>query len=695
MQQWRQYLFKILMLMLITLVSISSGHFSIKAQSGQETLQPISVLGNYGGLTNLAWSPDGKTLAVGTYRGIAIYDEELNEIGFLNPHNEIQLTGDLIWSPEGDKLFASNNFISSGIQMSDAVYIWDMVNSTILYTLPLDKNVLAHAQAWNKEGNRILIMLETESLAQTLLLWNAQTGEVQEIDISALEFSTAMTWSWSDDEQSLETIVGSDKFTISLENIDLIEQIPVPSPSNTNISVSPDKRNQATIGDTVKLTNSDGYSFELTDDDDNRFTRFTDVNWSGNSNRVAVWGRRVLPNVIVADVLTGEILLEFTYDQVGSITSAHLNLDGSIVALTSFRDELLVYNFEKNEWHQRWFNGVSTSLSFNPDGSKIAIVNGASQNVYIWDTLTGEAVEVWQTPNDASEDTHNIISVAWSPDGNYVATGSFAGSRAENAESNPIDLFIWSAESGEVVNIVPAVVYDTDSISELEWSTDSQTIAYATTSIQRPYSHIGAYSVHDEELYFQRRLSAFVLDMALHPDGEIMAVAVVNWQETSDMRPVLFIDVETGEIVDIHTPKIESGVVSIDWHPSGNYLAVRTEAPTPIEIWTLDSDDSLRLHMKFAISDVTTRSVLKWNIEGNYLALRYLDAESDKLGIQIWNLNLEDSIAELAYLLVPSYPDYFPSQASIQALNWSRDGRYIAANLSQFTSSVWEIPLIE
>ena len=42
-------------------------------------------MGKYSGLTDVAWSPDGSTLAVSTYTDIVLYDKSLNEVGHLTP----------------------------------------------------------------------------------------------------------------------------------------------------------------------------------------------------------------------------------------------------------------------------------------------------------------------------------------------------------------------------------------------------------------------------------------------------------------------------------------------------------------------------------------------------------------------------------------------------------------------------------
>lgn len=682
-----------LIFMFIFLLVSTSVNFSVNAQDNPTT-QPMAILGKYGGLNDMAWSPDSSTLAVSTYTGIVLYDNALNEVDFLEPTSALPIAGGLAWSPDGSKLFSANGIVLQTRALSNEVYIWTLASGEIAQTLTLDEQEQVNAQAWNQTGDKLVLMVLAQQRVQTLLIWDAETGDSQKIDIVDLNLMPEIRWRWSDDGQSVETVVNNEKLTLVLANPTEVERTPIDESSSRGLSLSPDNNNQAQKDDgTFVITNANGDSFTLAGDETGRFRGFTDVNWSANSERVAVWGRGPVPNIMVADVVTGEILLEFTYDEVGSILVAHLSPNGDAIALTTHRGELLVYNFETDTWHHRWFNGSSTSVSFSPDGTKLVTVNASTQNVYIWDAVTGEELAVWQTLNDPKAPINYIFTVAWSPDGNYVATGSVRGGQVDGViESRPIDLFIWSAESGEVVQIVPALAYDADIIAELNWSEDSQTLAYSTISNQTGHSHIGVYNLQTEALYFQTSTQGTTWDIALHPNGEILAL---TWLELDNptTQQVLFMDGQTGDLLDVSIPDIEANIRSVDWHPSGEYLTILLDNDDVFQVqnWAWQADENPELGLQFDLEGESDRSSLEWNEQGTQIATWYF-GEDNAFGVQVWNVSIDDNSASLNSLFLSEYPSSFIYGASFDTLTWSADGSLLATSLSRNTSSIWEVP---
>ena len=671
---------------------IVAGIFPATAQDGQRT-EPSMVLGKYGGLADFAWSPDSSTLAVSTYTGIVLYDKSLNEIGFLEPPSEIKVTANLKWSPNGTKLLSVDGIIFPIMLRSNEAYIWDISAGEIQYTFVLTEDQQAQSHTWNSAGDMALLSVSNTSAMQNLMIWNSATGEINEIDITELGLRPDTQWHWSDDEQHLMTIVDAEQISISIADPTKIEKTAITS-ADQSIFISPDNNHQAIREDGVfVITNANGQQFELAGDEGGRFTGLREITWSENSQRVAVWGRGVVPNLMVADVLTGEILLEFIYDQAGSVVSAQLNPDGSAIAIRTLADELFVYDLATGDQTQRWLKGVSTAVSFSPDGSKIASVNASNQHVYIWDTATGEELEVWETPNDPKGTVNNIFTIAWSPDGKYVATGSMAGGPVENGtERRPIDLFIWSAETGDVIQQIPALTYDADIIAELNWSDDSQILAYSTISNLTAKSHIGVYNLQTEELNFQIPLEVSVWDIALHPAGDVLALTWLDL-DRPEAQQITFVDVQTGELLEISTPEIEATIRSLDWHPSGDYLAALIDRDdfAQVQIWSWQTDVPLGFYLFFDLEGEAGRSSLEWNAQGTQLATWYF-GEENAFGVQVWNIDLAESIANLNNIFLPDYPSYFLPFASHDALDWSADGTMLATSLSQNTSSVWEVP---
>lgn len=670
-----------LMVLILTTIFVSIPTNPPATAQDNETIKPIVTLGEYGGLTDIAWSPDGSILAASTYVGIVLYDKSLNEIGFLEATSDLHFAGKLFWSPDGKYLSATNGPIrfypynpSASLVWSDELYIWDVSSQKIAQNIVLDENSHVYSQDWNKAGTQLAVMLITEDEISQLMLWDAQTGSIQDLDIAGLDLPSNTLWTWADDEQSLETIVDMEKISISVSDASAITRMSIGEPPAKITFTSPNEQHEAIISEGVLvLTNASGDTFALEDADDNHFTRFTELTWSGDSNRAVAWGDKVIPNLRVIDVLTGETLFEFNHDQIGMIVSAKLNADGSALAIRTIRHELLVYDFATETWEQRWSIGGYSGISFNPDGTKIATVNGFSHQIYIWDALTSEELDVWEMPNLPSAERDYILTMAWSPDGQYIATGSYNTSEGGFRESLPIDLFIWSTETGQIIQTVPALAYaGYGFVSDVEWSADSQIVTYRTNSGDISWSHIGAYNVQIQELLFQTPTEWQVYDIALHPSGKVLALSRIYAQEPP-YSTVVFVDITTGTFLDEITlaPNDFCNVsdnfcVLIEWHPSGDYLTTRSDHSPIMQIWEWQEDETPQLYMEFDLINYVRRGRFKWNDQGSHLMIFYRgDSFLDSAGVQIWDVDLANKSATLTGLFTNDDPSYFIPRSTV------------------------------
>lgn len=664
------------------------------ATEAQENLvtEPLHVFGEYGGLADYEWSPDSSTLAVSTYTGIVLYDAWFNELAFLEPPSEVKVTSGLKWHSDGTQLASVGGRMFPNGETSDDAYIWDIETGEIIFTLPAPADSQIQFASWSPDSTYVLFAIDNKQTTAALVIWETATGNTQEIDVSALGVQARNIWTWSDDEQSVSTVVGTDEFILSLNDPSQIEQKQLVSIEN-GVFYSPTGTHKAVSEDGVFIVSGPNSPIiELKGDEEGRFQGYREIAWSANGKRVGVWGRPVIPNLMVADVNTGDILLEFTYDSAGTVRSVEFSPDGSVIAIHANFEELIIYDLVTGAHSQQIFNVRTTSVSFSPDGSKLASVNGGSQQVYIWDTATGALLDFWETPNDPKGNTNFLFTVAWSPDGNYVATGAVAGGPVNNPESRPIDLFIWSAEVGEVEHIVPAVAYDVDIITELDWSADSQILAYSTRSNQTGKSHIGVYYLPTATILWQVPLEVSVVDIALRPSGDILTLATVGLSTNS--QNLIFLDAQSGEVLDeiIFEDYNQAILRSIDWHPDGKYLGILLDEydVAYVQIGSWESTEAFAVTQQFDLEGEVSRSSLEWNNQGTQLATWSINEEKI-LGVQVWDVDIETNTAGLHGLFLPDYPTYFLPFASFDALAWSADGSMIATSLTINTTSIWEV----
>jgi WD40 repeat protein/class 3 adenylate cyclase len=137
----------------------------------------------------VAWSPDGRCIAMSTEDGIVrLLDSASGEtIGSMHGHRQKIRT--LAWSPNG-------RWLASGSEDCTA-RIWDVTSCKEVYTLAAH-SVAVDAVAWNPDSSRVA----TGSWDTTIKVWNPATGQL----LCSLETGTAggiNGLAWSDNGQQL------------------------------------------------------------------------------------------------------------------------------------------------------------------------------------------------------------------------------------------------------------------------------------------------------------------------------------------------------------------------------------------------------------------------------------------------------------------------------------------------------------
>jgi hypothetical protein len=145
------------------------------------------------------------------------------------------------------------------------------------------------------------------------------------------------------------------------------------------------------------------------------------------------------------------------YDPAYGIRDVAWSPNGSWIASTGndHTVRIWVWNATTNEFEEsRIINpnsGRIISVAFSPDGNKIAA--GTFKNVTkVWNVLSGELIL------DLVGHTGPIYSVDWSPDGNKIVTGS-----------SDKTVRIWDASNGEELS---CLVNHTAAVNSVDWSYD-------------------------------------------------------------------------------------------------------------------------------------------------------------------------------------------------------------------------------
>ncbi len=137
--------------------------------------------GSTGVVSSVAWSPNGKRIAVGDdivggigsgkKRIVKIWDFQTGKSVFsfekhVDSIASVSWRGlNIIWSPDGEK-------IASGInENEDSIKVWEVSSGEILYTLK------GRTPAWSPDGKRIATIVHTKRDHRVVKVWDASTGK--------------------------------------------------------------------------------------------------------------------------------------------------------------------------------------------------------------------------------------------------------------------------------------------------------------------------------------------------------------------------------------------------------------------------------------------------------------------------------------------------------------------------------------
>lgn len=245
------------------------------------------------------------------------------------------------------------------------------------------------------------------------------------------------------------------------------------------------------------------------------------------------------------------------------------------------------------------YGGRYSIVAFSPDGKKIASVNGNSQEIQIWNPVTGEILlSFFGYTKDNS-------SIMFSPDGTLLV-------------SDDTDNYIrlWDADTGQLQRIIKI---DSDYLFSFTFSPDGKTIA--TTG----YQQILLWNVETGQL--RRELKGHtdkVYSVAFSPDSNTIA--------SSGFQEIRLWDPHTGKKLNTLTGH-RGSVESIAFSPDGRTLAGGSYQE--ILLWDVKKAQHLKTLSKPNIYDTGVNSIV-FSPDGQKIA----SLSEDKWGcmIQLWDV---------------------------------------------------------
>jgi WD40 repeat protein len=314
--------------------------------------------------------------------------------------------------------------------------------------------------------------------------------------------------------------------------------------------------------------------------------------------------------------------------------------------------------------------GPVSSVAFSPDGNTLASAGGLSTaaagtagkdyTIRLWDVATGQERATLQGHTEA------VCSVAYSPDGKTLASGSGDGT-----------IRLWDVATGQGratlqghPKAVCSVAYSPDGRTLASGSTDHTIRLWDAATGQERATLTG----HEHE----------VSSVAYSPDGETLASGSYD-------GTIRLWDVATGQeraTLRVHTPAAltlrghTSAVHSVSYSADGTTLASGSW-PAPVGLWDVATGQeraALTGHERSvnSVVDIPAVCSVAYSPDGKTLA------SGDAGGrIKLWDVATGNERASLKH----------PSQ--VNSVAFSPDGKTLASGSTDSTIKLWDLPAVK
>lgn len=388
-------------------------------------------------VTSVDWSPDGSLIASGDdYGMLYIWSPDSGQI-----KETLQGHDDRIWDVE----FSSDPDLLASASADNTVHVWDLTSGE--YITVFDQHIYpAYALAWSPDGKRIASADSNvdQERNSSIYIWYAETGDL-DVAMKHIHAWGIYDLHWSADGTQLASAgwdwnvgiwdVGTGEELGRYYHDGSVYTIDWSSPENGWLLTATQS------GDINYIDLDLNAPFPLLSEHASTLNGFAIS--PDEQQYLLIRQDSVLP---VIEVATGEL----SFDLIGhtsNVWDAAWSSNNAMIATAGGWNDYTVRIWDAADGSEvAVLNGhlaELTALSWSPDNTKI--VSGSSDaTVRIWDVDAAQEIVSF----DVVQEGNVVHSVAWSPDGQWVASGSDGLLNIWNADTLSLEMTLEGHSGG-------------------------------------------------------------------------------------------------------------------------------------------------------------------------------------------------------------------------------------------------------